>query len=218
MNPPSTEAGRVGVVPCQCPKCGHQQVHTPDLLPIDERKAAMKGRVGRYGWWDHEPDTADAAYECESDIDRCRMHPHGVWVEARRVAGLTSEGSAAQRGCSCPMCVHHTTARQQMPSGIGNNPRDSEVGDASESGQPPVALDPISGLPEHVVGPIAGEIAGQPPEGGAGRAVQDDGLRRAAENVIRWWDAAPPTFPEGEHVGPAIEGLRSALRAAPSPP
>lgn len=51
-------------------------------------------------------------------------------VYNRLVAGLTSEGSAAQRGCSCPMCVHHTTARQQMPSGIGNNPRDSEVGEA----------------------------------------------------------------------------------------
>jgi len=55
---------------------------------------------------------------------------------------------------------------------------------------------------------------------GEARAVEPplpvDGLRRAAENVIKWWDTAPPAFPEGEYVGPAIEGLRAAL-AAPIP-
>lgn len=31
-------------------------------------------RLGRYGRFDHQPDTADCAYECESGIDPCRVH------------------------------------------------------------------------------------------------------------------------------------------------
>lgn len=56
-------------------------------------------------------------------------------------------------------------------------------------------------VPEHSA--AAGAVGAPPPPA----------LRTAAESVIKWWDAAPPTFPEGEYVGPAIEGLRAAIEA-----
>lgn len=61
----------------------HVEAESQQRGGLDERKQAMKGRVGRYGWFDHDPDEANVAYECESDIDRCEMHPNGVWASTR---------------------------------------------------------------------------------------------------------------------------------------
>lgn len=68
----------------ECPLChGPLASHVmrdpiPPAAPTAEKQ--LWRRHGRYGKFDHDPDTADVAYECEDLGEGCKLHKPGQFA------------------------------------------------------------------------------------------------------------------------------------------